>query len=252
VRAEQFIPFVRCAILTVFSSIAIPLCYADCGKTSELAANSGLAQSPTSIQRLAKELQAKKGDEVASAIIKQFGPAARDVGSGVSIRQWDVESGVLTYSLGLARFRPKVGKVVWLTPTINKALLALTTDTFEMTTLPEPQMKYWLGNLRLKPDSAYEFVDSGENLDHRVGQTQNFFIKHSNGRYEIQFAPGCMGDTVLERLTDGTLLCSVTFLSANGGPQVSYDIVVYPSERRLVFSTKRRPLTFLMNKGFAA
>jgi hypothetical protein len=252
VRAEQFIPFVRCAILAMCSSIAIPLCFADCGKTGELAANLAFAHSPTSIQRLAKELKGKKGDEVATAIIKQFGPAARDVSSGVSIQQWDVESGVLTYSLGLASFRTNDGKVVWLTATVNKALLALTADAFEMYTLPEPQMKYWLGNLHLKPDSTYEFVDSGQSLDHRTGQTGNFFIKHPDGRFEIHFAPGCTGDTVLEHLTDGTFLCSLTFLSANGGPQVSYDIIVYSSEKRLALSTKRRPLVFLMEKGFPA
>jgi len=141
VRAEQFITFVRCAILAICFSIAIPLCFADCGKTSELGANLGLAHSPTSIQMLARELQGKKGDEVATAIIKQFGPAARDVGSGLSIQQWDVDCGVLTYSLGLARFRSDGGKVVWLTPTVNKALLALTAGTFEMYTPPVPQMK---------------------------------------------------------------------------------------------------------------
>jgi hypothetical protein len=252
VRTEQFIPFVRCVILAVSSSIAIPLCFADCGKRSELAPNLALAHSPASIQELAKELQGKKGDEVATAIINQFGPAARDVGSGVSIQQWDVESGVLTYSLGLASFRANGGKVVWLTATVNKALVALTADTFEMYTLPELQMKYWLGNVRLKPDSTYEFVDSGQSLDHRTGQTGNFFIKHPDGRFEIHFAPGCTGDTVLEHLTDGTFLCSLTFLSANGGPQVSYDIIVYSSEKRLAFSTKRRPLVFLMEKGFPA
>jgi hypothetical protein len=252
VTAEHFVPCVRCAILAMFFGIAIPPCFADCGKTGELAANLSFAHSPTSIQRLAEELQGKKGNEVATAIIKQFGPAARDVGSGVSIQQWDVESGVLTYSLGLASFRTNDGKVVWLTATVNKALLALTADTFEMYTLPEPQMKYWLGNLRLKPDSIYEFVDSGQSLDHRAGQTQNFFIKHPHGRFEIHFAPGCTGDTVLEHLTDGTFLCSLTFLSGNGGPQVSYEIIVDPSERRLAFSTKRRPFVFLMEKGFAA
>jgi hypothetical protein len=243
--------FVRCSVLALCSSIAVPMCFADCGKTSELPANSALTNSPISIQRLAKELQGKKGDEVEAAIIKQFGPAARDVGSGVSIQQWDVESGVLTYSLGLASFRANGGKVVWLTATVNKALLALTDDTFEMYTPPEPQMKYWLGNLRLKPDSTFEFVDSGQSLDHRAGQTQNFFLQHADGRFEIHFAPGCTNETVLERLTDGTFLCSLTFVSANGGPQASYDIIVYSSERRLAFSTKRQPLLFLMEKGFA-
>ena len=135
---------------------------------------------------------------------QQFGPAARDVGSGLSIHQWDVESGVLTYSGGLASFQTKGGKSVWLTATVNKALPALTANTFEMTTMPEPQMKYWLGNLHLKPNSTYEFVDSGQSLDHRTGHTLNFFMKHPNGRFETRFAPGCTGDTVLEDLTDGT------------------------------------------------
>jgi hypothetical protein len=252
VRVGRFTPYIRWAILAMCSSIAIPLCFADCAKTTELATNLVLAHSPASIQDLAKTLQGKKGAEVETAIVRQFGPAVRELGSGVRIQQWDVESGVLTYSSGLVSFRAKSGGVVWLTATTNKALLTLTSDTFEMTTLPEPQMKYWLGNLRLKPDSSYEFVDSDQSPDHRRGQTQNFFIKHPSGRYEIHFAAGCTGETVLERLTEGTLLCSLTFLSANGGPQISYDIIVYPSERRLAFSTKRRPPVFLMDKGFAA
>jgi hypothetical protein len=209
-----------------------------------------LAQSPPSIQTLANELQGKKGDEVEAAIIKHFGPAARDVGSGVSIRQWDVESGVLTYSLGSARFQTNGGSVVWLTATDSEALQAITDDTFEMTTPPEPEMKYWLGNLGLKPDSTYEFTDSGQNLDHRAGQTQNFFIKHPHGRFGIHYALGCTDNTVLERLTDGTLLCSLSFLPTNSGPETSYDIVVYSSEKRLAFSKKGRPHLFLMEKGF--
>jgi len=200
---------------------------------------------------LAEEIQGKKEDEVSAAIVKRFGPATRNVGSGIISPQWDVESGVLSYRLGLVSFRAKGSKVVWLTATINKALLALTADTFEMTTVPEPQMKYWLGNLRLKPDASYEFVDSGQSLDHRAGQKQNFFMTHPRGRFETHFAPGCTGDTVLENLTDGAFLCSLTFLSTNGGPQITYAIIVYPSERRLAFSGKRQPPVFFMDKGFA-
>jgi hypothetical protein len=244
--------FVRCLVFAMFLVVAIPSCFANCGKATDTSPSLALGRFPKPIQRLAKELQGKKGDEVVTAIVNQFGPAARDLGSGLSIQQWDVESGVLTYSQGLASFRAGSGKVVWLTSTVNKAMPALTADTFEMTTMPEPQVKYWLGNLRLKPDSTYEFVDSGQSLDHRIGQTQNFFIKHPNGRFETHFESGCTGDTILEGLTDGALLCSLTFLSANGGPQTTYEIIVNPSERRLAFSTKRRPLVFLMDKGFAA
>jgi hypothetical protein len=250
VRAKEFVLLFRCAILAMCSSIAVPLCFADCAEKS--AANLTLAHSPTSIQMLAKEIQGKKEDEVSAAIVKRFGPASRNIGSGIISPQWDVESGVLDYRSGLVSFRANGGKVVWLTATINKALLALAADTFEMYTPPQPQTKYWLGNLRLKQGSTYEFVDSGQSLDHRAGQTQNFFIKNPNGRFEIHFAPGCTGDTVLEGLTDGTFLCSLTFVSANGGPQIAYDVIVYTSERRLAFSTKRRPLVFLMDKGFPA
>jgi len=251
-RATQFAPLARCAILVLCSGIAVPLCVADCGKTGERAAHLALAHTPTSIQMLAKEIQGKKEDEVSATIVKRFGPAARSIGSGIISPQWDVESGVLDYREGLVSFRAKGSKVVWLTATINKALLALTTDLFEMTTMPETQTKYWLGDLRLKPDSTYEFVDSGQSLDHRTGQKQNFFMTHPGGRFETHFAPGCTGDTALEDLADGTFLCSLTFLSTSGGPQVTYDIIVYPNERRLAFSTKRRPLVFLMDKRFAA
>jgi hypothetical protein len=72
-------------------------------------------------------------------------------------------------------------------------------------------MKYWLGNLSLMPESAFKFVDSGQNLDHRVHQTDNFFMKRPTGRFKVQFAPGCSSDTILERLSDGTLLCTLTF-----------------------------------------
>jgi hypothetical protein len=208
---------VRCLVLSMCLAVAIPLCFANCGEGTEASRSLALGRSLKSIQKLAKELQGKKGDEVATDIVKQFGPAARDVGSGISIQQWDAESGVLTYSGGLASFRTKGGKSVWLTATVNKALPALTASTFEMTTMAAPQMKYWLGNLRLKPDSTYEFVDSGQSLDHRTGQTLNFFIKHPHGRLETHFAPGCTSDTILENLTDGTFLCGLTFLSANSG-----------------------------------
>jgi hypothetical protein len=151
------------------------------------------------------EIRDKSGDEVEAAIVKQFGPAARDVGSGVSIMQWDVSTGVLTYSGGLARFSVSGGKSVWLTATNNRALPTLTAEGFEMTTLPSPQLKYWLGDLDLKTGSTYKFIDSGESesLHHREKQTNNFFLKHPVGRFAIQFASGCTPDTVLARISHG-------------------------------------------------
>jgi hypothetical protein len=106
--------------------------------------------------------------------------------------------------------------------------------------------------LDLKTDSTYKFIDSGEyeSLRHREKQTNNFFLKHPVGRFSIRFASGCSPDTVLERLPEAAVLCSVTFVAANGSSQATFEIVAYPSERRLVFSTKTRPPTFSMEKGW--
>jgi hypothetical protein len=141
---------------------------------------------------------------------------------------------------------------VWLTVTNSKALPILTADGFEMTTPPSPQLKYWLGDLDLKIGSTYKFVDSEEyeSLHHREKQTNNFFLKHPTGRFAIQFASGCSPDTVLERLPEAAVLCSMTFVAADGGSQATFVIVVYPSERRLVFSTRTRPAIFLMEKDW--
>jgi hypothetical protein len=250
-KTGHFLRFVRYASLAV-CSIPIPSCFANCDGTNQLSMNPALRNAPSSIQSLAKEIRDKSGDEVEAAIVKQFGAAARDVGSGVSIKLWDVGTGVLTYSGGLASFSIKRGKSVWLTATNNKALSTLTANGFEMTTPPSPQMKYWLGDLDLKTGSTYRFIDSGEweSLHHREKQTHNFFLKHPIGRFEIQFASGCSPDTVLERLPDATVLCSLIFVPADGGSQVTFEIVANPSERRLVFSTKTRPPIFFMEKGW--
>lgn len=244
-KTGQFFGLIRCALLTVCSAIAIPSCFAKCDNSANLAAS--LRDSPASIQSLVKETEGKTGNEVRAAIIKRFGLAARDLGSGVSIEQWDVESGVLTYSLGLASFQ-RNGRKLWVTQTANKAMPTLTENTFEMYTKPEPQMKYWVGNVSLKWDSSFTFVDSGQSLDHRVSQFQNFFMEHSAGRFAVQFSAGCSADTVLERLPEGALLCRLTFSPADGSPQASYDIIAYASERRLAFETKKRPLAFLLEK----
>jgi hypothetical protein len=223
----------------------------NCGRTNEQSAGLALRSSPASIQTLAEEIRDKFGDEAETAIVRHFG-AGRDVGSGLRILQWDVGAGVLTFSGGLASFQMNGGRVLWLTATSNKALQAVTGSGFEMTTPPSPQMKYWLGDLDLKTGSTYKFTDSREweSLHHREKQTNNFFLKHPEGLLAIRFAPECSPDTVLERLPEATVLCSLTFFPADGSPEAMFDIVVYPSERRLRFAREKPQLEFLMDKGW--
>jgi hypothetical protein len=85
-------------------------------------------------------------------------------------------------------------------------------------------------------------------LHHREKQTNNFFLKHPEGRLAIRFAPGCSPDIVLERLPEATVLCSLTFFPADDSPEATFDIVVYPSERRLRLSREKPQLEFLMDE----
>jgi len=251
VRTGHFTLFARCCVLIVCCGAAVPSCSANCDSTNEQSVSFDLRSSPVSIQALAKEVRDKAGDEVEAAIVKLFGPG-QDVGSGVRILQWHVGTGVLTLSRGLASFQMNGGNVLWLTVSSNKAVPTVTGDGFEMTTPPLPKMKYWLGDLELKGGWKYQFSDSREfeSLHHREKQANNFFLKHPDGRFTIQFAPGCSPDTVLERLPNATVLCSLTFLPADGSTEATFDIVAYPSERRLRFSRKKPRLEFLMDKGW--
>jgi hypothetical protein len=251
VRIGQFTRFAHCCVLIACCGLTVPSCLANCDSANERSMNLDLRNSPASIQALAKEIRDKSGDEVEAAIVKHFGPG-QDVGSGLRILQWDVGTGVLRLSGGLARFQMGRGRVLWLTLTSNKVLPTVAGDGFEMTTPPSPKMKYWLGDLELKGGSKYQFIDSREfeSLHHREKQANNFFLKHPDGRFTVQFAPGCSPDTVLEPLPDATVLCSLTFFPADGSAEATFDIVAYPSERRLRFSRRKPPLEFFMDKGW--
>ena len=176
-RARTFCSLARwftllgCCLAATFS------CFANCESASEHYVDLALRDSPTSIQTLAKEIRDKSDNEIEAIVTKRFG-VGLDVGSGLRILQWDVESGVLTIGRGLTFFRPTGGKALWLTATSSKALQTVTKDRFEMTTLPSPQMKYWLGDLELKTGLSYNFIDSREweSLQHRGKQKRNFFL----------------------------------------------------------------------------
>jgi hypothetical protein len=234
-------------IVARFSLIVIPQ---SCGLWCTLALRVG--ESSSIGPDVGEGNPGQKQDEIEKAIVERFGLAARHLGSGVDIQEWDVESGTRMYGFGgLVSFQPKAGRWIWVTETVSKALptIAATDYGFQMTTRPERRTKYWLGNVTLRPDTTYEFLDSNDNLYHRANQAQNFFIKHPRGRFEIQFAPGCTADTVLDRLPDKTLLCRLIFSPIDGGTGATYDIIAYQNERQLDFEGKR-PQVFLLEKSW--
>lgn len=211
---------------------------------------SDVSEAPARIQRLAREIVSMRGEEVRDVIVREFGPARRDIGSGVRIEQWDTDAGVLTFHPATGpTFVPNGGKIIWLMATRNSALANIT-GSFEMYTLPAEhryRTPLWLGNLHLYADRTYRYVASGENRNRRAQATSNFFMLHPTGRFGVRFADGYNAETKLETLKDGTLLCHVGFSPDDGSPQQVLWIKSWFFKRQLTFGADK-PLTFELEK----
>jgi hypothetical protein len=203
-------------------------------------------QTPN-VETLKAEIQGKKPDEVRALIIRRFGPPAREVGSGFQIEQWDVDGGVLTFHPLTGPTFSKGGVQTRLIRTTNRAELCLF-GSYEMTTLPEGPngMEYWLGDVSLATDSRYRFTDSGNNLDHRDGQRDNFFMLHPHGSAQVNYASGVSPKTRLEDLPDGSLVATVRFTAPDRRSSAVYRIVAYRTSMSLVFEGEALP--FRMEK----
>jgi hypothetical protein len=192
------------------------------------------------VDRLKVELRGTKTAKQAREIfVKLLGPPDRDIGSGVSIEQWDLAGGVLTLHSSCGPIlEPEGGGTVWLIETHN-TLQENLLGRYEMTTRPSDGghgTRYWLGNVELRPDRTYAFQDSRSNLDQRAGQENNFFMKHPEGQFEIVYAPGTTPATLLETLRVGATVAKVKFTSKDGEPTAQYSIVSGSDARMLCFA----------------
>ena len=209
------------------------------------------AQAPhktPNIDSLTQEVQGKGPEDVRALIVRRFGPPAREVGSGVQIEQWDVDGGVLTFHPGTGPTFQKSGVLVRLMRTTNPAALCLF-GGYEMDTGPEGRlaMFYYLGDLSLSADH-YRFTDSGNNLDHRNKQKNNFFMLHPEGLVEVEYASGVSAETRLEDLPDGGPVAAVTFSTPDRRFSTTYRIVANRPSMSLAFQGKG--MTFQLRKGW--
>ena len=114
------------------------------------------------IADLKSQIKGKAPREVASIIVQRFGPPNRDVGSGLTILDWDVVGGDLRLTVqgGPPIFRISDGKKLWLVETENPAGDNIVSE-FEMSTLPDPKnhgSRSWLGDLTLRANRKYEYT----------------------------------------------------------------------------------------------
>jgi hypothetical protein len=203
------------------------------------------------IDALTSEIQGLEPAEVRAAIVRRFGSPARDIGSGLSIEQWDVAGGVLTFHPLTGPTFAKDEVSTRLIRTTNPAGDCLV-GSYEMTTLPDPANHgncFWLGNVALNSEGRYRFT-GGPNGSPRPGQEDNYFMRHPEGTARVEYAAGVTPRTRLEDLADSTRVATVTF-ACDGGGSMSYMIVAHGSSMRLAFEGSE-PLSFRMNKGWVS
>jgi len=206
------------------------------------------AQEAPDIEALIPQIQGKDAGQVRDVIVHQFGPPARDIGSGLQIEQWDVDSGVLAFSPLQGPTFQKNGVRTRLIRTHNPAALCLF-GNYEMVTTPQRHrgMKYWLGDVSLSVD-RYIYTDSHDNLDHREKQNRNFFMLHPQGLVQVKYAMGVTPDTQLENLPDDSLVAIVTFAIPDGQVRKTYRIVTNRTSMSLAIEGDE--MQFQMTKGW--
>ena len=209
---------------------------------------------PPAIVALKPKLQGKTPDEVLAIVTKELGPPTRIIGSGVRAPVWDIAGGTLTVNPPIFIIHELF---YWLIDTNNLAGAANVVGSYEMTTVADPAnhgTRFWTGNLRLNADGSYRFTPSGQNQAERASRPSSFFFDHPGGTYAIRYPAGVTESSLLEKLSDKSLLATLDFIAdAKEGAAVkaSMALRVDTQVHQIDFaSTDATPLTFQMGKGW--
>lgn len=190
------------------------------------------AAVPEPIASLAKQFQGKSPDEVRALIGNRFGPYLRDIGSGLSIPQWDVFGGVLAFHplFGPSFYDPKTKDVTGLITTHNTVRENLL-QSYEMTSNADQHgARNWLGNLEFPTNTTYRFTKSGLEVNAR-----SFFITYPTGTVAVTLAKGIADETLLESLSGNFPIAQLVFTSSDGTEKATYSIVSSEQKRGLSF-----------------
>jgi hypothetical protein len=202
---------------------------------------------PAPVEQFKAKIADMDAQQVLEAAAAQFGQPSRNVGSGLSIPQWDIADGVVTvHPLVGPTFR-RADKTTWLIPTSNPARENLLRD-FEITTLPDPKnhgTQLWIGTVRITPEGTYRFEDGGSNLRARGDQSSNFFMSHTEGHVEIIWDLGVHAHSHLENLGHRQI-ARLRFTSKYGDSRLECSVSSSAESRRLSIIAS----SFEMNAGW--
>ena len=211
----------------------------------------GRVELPDDIRNFAATIQGKSANEVRGMIEAAYGPPDRDIGFGLSIEQWDVSGGALTFH-PLAGPSFDDGKTVFRLMKTTNLVKDCLFGSYEMTTLPDLENhanQFWIGNISIS-DSKYKFTDSNSNFDRRGDQKFNFFINNPAGNVRVYFPKGINLETKLESLSDNCVVATIEFISTDGKSRSKFNVLSNSSKMRLAFQADN--ITFEMDKGWSS
>ncbi len=201
-----------------------------------------IRDTSSTIELLKGKIQGgKEPQEIYQIIVELLGQPDRETGSGIQTLHWDLPSGELIYPYPSTAviFLDTKGKATWLIDTKHEAGPSIV-GSYEMTSPPDNSgTRYWLGDLGLRADGTYEFIDSNTSRNERQKQEDNFFINNPKGTYAVGFYKGVTVTTLLEKLADNIAIAELKFTARD-----EFSNTLYSESFSIYIDAGRRVLNF--------
>ena len=231
------------------AGLLMMLCLPSCGHSALPSSKPPTRRTlPPAVAKFRDTVTKMEAKEALAEGVREFGEPSRDVGSGLSIPEWNLDGGVLeVHPLVGPTFRFDDGTIVWLIPTRNPAEENVLQD-FEMTTPANPAnhgTRFWIGDVRITKNRLYHYTDSGMNRHDRGDQSGNSFLNHPDGRIEVIWTKGIDANSCLESLGERQI-ANLRFVANDGKTAFEAGVVSSDQIRRLSILGP----TFEMDRGW--
>ena len=210
---------------------------------------------PAPITELKANIQGKNPDEVLAIIQARFGGETRNIGSGLSIPQWDVAGGVLTFHPFRGPSFSHGTITVMLIDTQNKVGRNIPGNYQMSTLLDNYRTRFSIGELVLQTDGSYRFKRVGPWLAYYTKDASNFFTAHPSGTYTVFYPKPVQESSVMESLPDKSVIATLKFVAdpadKPAGETQAIDLLIDVPERTLYFAPHiEPPLTYQVEKSW--
>lgn len=200
------------------------------------------SRSKTDLDWFAHEIQNQPRERIFALAYERFGRHDHSLGSGIINVFWRVAGGNLSlHPFYGPWFCEAGGSWVPLLRTSNPVESCLYRN-FQIHVPAHPAGSvYYLGEVSLMPDLTYRATGRRTQHGESAARTRTlaeaaeacFFLRHPEGSFRLEFAPGVGPQTRLETLPEGALVAVVTFEARDGAAVFSLVTARFRTCRRL-------------------